>query len=227
MSFRNIFKNLENYSLKLDSYLDVYEKTFSKFRSKRPVILEIGIRGGGGVELLYKYFKGNCDIYGVDIDNRVYQINNTYPGVKIFLGDQADKFFMTDVARKINKPIDIVIDDGGHFMDQQINSFEALFPFVNQNGVYLVEDASTSFQPFFVNGHPQTFINYMLQQCNDVVNSVSLSASEKFSIEFHQDIVIVHKKIKPFFKLISCSKKHGYKEGFHFNEVQSVDPFAK
>ena len=104
MSFRNIFRSLDNYSIKLDSYLDVYEKTFSKFKNKRPVILEIGVRGGGGIELLHKYFKGNCDIYGVDIDNRVYQINNTYSGVKIFLGDQADKFFMIDVAKKINKP---------------------------------------------------------------------------------------------------------------------------
>jgi hypothetical protein len=42
-------------------------------------------------------------------------------------------------------PIDIIIDDGGHTMTQQIASFEALYSHVKNDGIYLCEDTCTSY----------------------------------------------------------------------------------
>ena len=39
--------------------------------------------------------------------------------------------------------MDILIDDGGHKMEQQIVSFEELWPLVKDRDVYLVEDLHT------------------------------------------------------------------------------------
>jgi hypothetical protein len=36
--------------------------------------------------------------------------------------------------------VDVIIDDGGHTTEQQIVTFEELFPILNPGGVYLCED---------------------------------------------------------------------------------------
>ena len=58
--------------------------------------------------------------------------------------------------------VDIVIDDGGHRMQQQITSFEELYPHIQPHGVYLCEDIHTSFWPDFDGGYRRagTFLEY-------------------------------------------------------------------
>ena len=45
---------------------------------------------------------------------------------KIFIGSQTDEKFLTDLKSKIPN-VDILIDDGGHTMKQQITTFNVLF----------------------------------------------------------------------------------------------------
>ena len=40
---------------------------------------------------------------------------------------------------------DIIIDDGGHHMHEQITSFETLFPHLKSGGLYIIEDLHTSY----------------------------------------------------------------------------------
>jgi hypothetical protein len=49
--------------------------------------------------------------------------------------------------------VDILIDDGGHTMKQQIVTFEVLFDHVKQDGVYLVEDLHPSYWKEFGGGY--------------------------------------------------------------------------
>jgi hypothetical protein len=58
--------------------------------------------------------------------------------------------------------IDILIDDGGHTMPQQIATFEELYPHVQPNGVYLCEDIHTSFLTEYGGGYRRegTFLEY-------------------------------------------------------------------
>ena len=59
--------------------------------------------------------------------------------IEIVIGDQEDRAFLAELRERIG-PADIVIDDGGHTMAQQIATFEEMFPAVRNGGVYLVED---------------------------------------------------------------------------------------
>lgn len=193
-TFYDLFHTLEYGSLKIAYTFRTYEELFSRFKGKNPVILEIGVRGGGGIELFYKYFGGQCEIYGVDIEERVTRIQKGFPEVKIFIGDQGDKTFMEDVARQIGKPIDIVLDDGGHFMHQQIYSLEALFPFVNQGGVYVIEDVGTSYQPSFNNQTTPTLVEYLKTRLDETVSDkAEMDWKNIKSIQFYKDVVAIQK----------------------------------
>ena len=189
-TFRDHFQTLEYGSLKNKFTFRAYDELFGRFRGHRPVILEIGVRGGGGTELFYKYFGDECEVFGVDIEERVKRIQKKYPQTPIFIGDQADPEFMKHVAESIGKPIDIVLDDGGHFMHQQIRSFEAIFPFVRNGGVYVIEDVQTSYNDQFNNHTTPTLVEYMKEKADGVI----LGNPENIqSIQFYKDMVAVQK----------------------------------
>jgi len=59
-------------------------------------------------------------------------------------------------------PIDVVIEDGGHTMTQQINTFEEIWPAVRSGGVFLIEDLHTSYWAKYGGGlrREGTFIEY-------------------------------------------------------------------
>lgn len=43
------------------------------------------------------------------------------------------------------QPVDIIIDDGGHTMNQQKISMISLLPLVRSGGLYIIEDLETSY----------------------------------------------------------------------------------
>lgn len=49
--------------------------------------------------------------------------------------------------------VDIFLDDGGHFMDQQMLGMEMMLPHVQPQGVYVCEDINTSWSKQY-NGRP-------------------------------------------------------------------------
>ena len=65
-------------------------------------------------------------------------------GTLVLIGDQADRGFLAELRARLPH-IDIVIDDGGHTMVQQITTFEELYPHIQPSGIYLCEDVHTSY----------------------------------------------------------------------------------
>lgn len=170
-SFRDIFfsSNRELSSDKWHHYLDVYEHHFLRFKSSVPVILEIGVQNGGSIETWYKYFNGRCKIIGVDIQFN-QSLAKKFPEVLLLTGDQGDVEFWKVVLPKLPE-IDIVVDDGGHTMQQQIVTFEALYPKVKANGgVYLCEDVHTSYWPSYGGGlrHAHSFLEYSKRKIDEL-----------------------------------------------------------
>lgn len=106
-----------------------------------------------------EYFGPNAKIFGIDINPHCKKFEDEQ--VRIFVGDQEDRVFLKSLTEKIPK-IDILIDDGGHTMKQQIHTYEELFPYIDKNGVYLCEDLHTSYWPEWGGGHKKggTFIEY-------------------------------------------------------------------
>lgn len=149
-STREIFyNNLTLQSRKWEAYFDIYDRYFAKFVNNTPNVLEIGIAQGGSIEMWYKYFN-NAKLYAVDAFKDVVNIKFPFH-VDITIGDQADMDFWAAYV-KTKPKFDIIIDDGGHDMEQQLNSLISLFPHLASGGVYLIEDVHTSYWPAYSGG---------------------------------------------------------------------------
>src|SRR5258706_4237105 len=131
-------------------YFDIYHNHFCRFRNKPVSILEIGVSHGGSLQMWKNYFGSNAKIYGVDINPKCKELEEDQ--IKIFIGDQSNRDFLKKLREEIGQ-IDIVIDDGGHTMTQQITTFEELFPFIGETGIYLAEDLHTSYWTIYGGGY--------------------------------------------------------------------------
>ena len=182
-------------------YFDVYDRHFSKYRNKDIVILEIGASQGGSLQMWKDYFGDRAKIYGIDVNPNCKEMEEE--NIKIFIGSQSDRKFLREVKKQI-PPIDILIDDGGHTMVQQIVSYEELFDAVKEDGVYLCEDVHTSYWLKYGGGNKRrgTFIEhtknlidslnaYHSQQKSLKVNEFTKSV---FSIHYYDSIVVIEKK---------------------------------
>jgi len=141
-------------------YFDIYHQYFDRFRDRDIVVVEIGVSHGGSLQMWTEYFGPKAKIWGVDIDPRCQAFEG--PGIKVVVGDQGDRDFLRKLAEMVG-PIDILIDDGGHMMDQQIATFEELYSLVKIDGIYFVEDTHTSYWPEDYSGgylKPGTFMEY-------------------------------------------------------------------
>jgi hypothetical protein len=124
------------------NYTTYYEQHFSKFRYKSITLLEIGVYNGASVKMWEQYFP-NAKIYAIDINPEAKQYETDR--IKIFIGDQANINFLTEVVRQVNDQFDIIIDDGGHRMNQQINSLNFLYGHTKPGGFYVIEDLQSSY----------------------------------------------------------------------------------
>ena len=192
-------------------YFEIYERYLNKYKDQNITILEIGVSHGGSLQMWNDYFGKGSQIYGVDINPhcKIFEEAN----VKIFIGSQSDRIFLRELKNAIPR-LDILIDDGGHMMDQQKITFEELFDHVKDDGIYICEDLHTSYWLSHGGGYRRrgTFIEFSKnlidylhgwhsRQKNFKANKYSKSI---FGLHFHDSILVIEKRniIKPF-----CSKR--------------------
>lgn len=183
-------------------YLDIYHRHFGAFRGRSPVVVEIGVYHGGSLEMWRHYFGRGARIVGIDIDPRTEAFAGE--GVDVLIGDQADRGFLAEVRRRYPH-VDVVIDDGGHTMTQQITTFEELYPHVQPNGVYLCEDVHSSYLAEFGGGYGKdgTFIQHA-KALVDRLHAWYSKEPERFQVDeltrstyalhFYDSIVAVEKR---------------------------------
>jgi len=138
-SLNEIYKNYMDYihwgdKGTVHTYIDEYEHLLKEYRDGSTV-LEIGIARGHSMEMWCDYFT-NSTIIGVDI------VNNNIPE------DTRYKAIFCDAASPEIIPyikdykLDVIIDDGSHHPQDQINSFNILKDYMSPNGIYIIEDVS-------------------------------------------------------------------------------------
>ena len=140
-------------------YFDIYDRHFRDHRGRPVTVVEFGVYHGGSLQMWKKYFGRRARIIGVDIDPRTLTL--VEPQIEVIVGDQDDRDFLKRLREQIG-PIDIVIDDGGHRMTQQIATFEEMWPGITTGGVFLAEDVHTSYWHEYGGGYlkPDTFVEY-------------------------------------------------------------------
>ena len=199
-----IFKNNNNRLIsKWMHYFEIYDRHFNKYRNQEVVILEIGVSQGGSLQMWKEYFGPKAKIYGIDLEPRCKELEEE--NIEIFIGSQSDRKFLRDVKKSI-PPIDILIDDGGHTMKQQIASFEELFDHIKEDGIYLCEDMHTSYWLSYGGGHKRrnTFIEYSKnfidylnawhsKQRSLKVNKFTHTAK---SLHYYDSVLVIEKSIR-------------------------------
>jgi cephalosporin hydroxylase len=195
------YSNRKNIVHKWAHYLDIYHQHFNRFVGTECVVVEIGVSQGGSLQMWKNYFGEKAIIYGLDINPYCKEFEEE--NIHICIGSQSDRKFLKDLKSKIPK-IDILIDDGGHTMEQQITSFEELFDHVKEDGVYLCEDLHTSYWEEFGGGlnKPTTFIEFskrLIDQLNawHIRNDelpVSDFTRSSNSLHFYDSVLVIEKK---------------------------------
>lgn len=132
----------ENFGPRL-FFTPIYEMFFSSMRNRTLCILEIGIGGGQSLPMWRQYFP-KSQIHALDIERYG---DPQLPGVTLHQVDQTDRDQLRSVGADFG-PFDIIIDDGGHMMEQQQVSLGTLFSYIQPGGYYFIEDLHTSFWPF-------------------------------------------------------------------------------
>ncbi|MFO0058563.1 MAG: class I SAM-dependent methyltransferase, partial [Cyanobacteriota bacterium] len=124
-----------------------YQQHFSAWRRKKFNLLEIGIGGydkpsdGGQSLRMWKAFFPYANIYGLDIYVKSYHDEDR---IKTYIGSQTDEDLLKQIVKEAGG-FDIIIDDGSHLNEHIISTFKILFPLLNSDGIYAIEDLQTSY----------------------------------------------------------------------------------
>jgi hypothetical protein len=129
---------------KQQSYTQVYDRLLAAHRDAPLRLLEIGLYNGGSLRMWREYLP-NATLHGIDIDERTLAYQDEIPNTQVRLVDQGDVGALRAFVAELGGGYDFIVDDGGHFMEQQIVSFEVLFGQVTAGGVYVIEDLGTSY----------------------------------------------------------------------------------
>jgi hypothetical protein len=148
------------------SFTEVYEDYFTKYNN--PKILEIGVYNGASMETYNEYFNYECTITGIDNGEQLGYAS-THPNISIVIADQSRP---EELASRVGDAFDIIVDDGSHFVEHQINCFEALKHKVKKGGIYIIEDLHACYHPFYnPNGVTHT-VDYLLDLKKNLPSSI-------------------------------------------------------
>ena len=189
-------------------YFPIYEQWFSPYRGKKIVFVEIGVQNGGSIQMWRDYFGKDAKIVGIDINAACKQFEDADNNIFVEIGSQDDPEFWHLFREKYPR-VDILLDDGGHKMNQQITTFREMFPHIKDGGLYLCEDCHTSYwnKKDFPGGlkKPNTFVEFtknLIDELNAFHTGDELKPTYNTlnmgGIHFYDSIVVVEKKQVPF-----------------------------
>jgi len=182
-------------------YTKWYDFYFSSIRNDCLNILEIGVLRGESLNMWRKYFN-NSTIYGIEKNKNYITNKKIFDEFKIFIGDQTDNHFLNKVCNKVPIGFDIIIDDGSHITNDQVETFEYLFDKLNPGGIYVIEDLHTSYNGKFQKEPKISAVNYL----KDKIDNINYQGRFKFNNFEH--LVRESENISKYERLISGMSFH-------------------
>lgn len=174
------------------NYTEIYSYYFASIKDRPLKFLEIGIFEGAGAHFWEEYFK-NAELNFIDITfNRV---KYSSPRCHYYLADQAKPDQLIDVLKTIGGgQFDIIIDDGGHTMVQQITSFKTLFPYLKSRGLYVIEDLHTSYWPIY-GGSRTKSSDTAIEFLKDLIDEVNFVGSTTPNASHRKDLTPIRQEL--------------------------------
>ena len=127
------------------SYVISYSIALSEFTKERPNVLEIGCQAGGGL-LFWKELLQPKILCGIDIELAIpdHIATALYGGLKfqqfhMLIDDAYDANIIDRVMRIFPDGIDVLSEDGDHWVGNQIKTVELYYPLMNSGGVIMIE----------------------------------------------------------------------------------------
>ena len=138
-----------------NGYSHLYSMLFDNMKHDELNVLEVGIgtmvpnacssmKGympdsyipGASIRAWGEYFP-NSNIYGVDIQpDTQFEEGN----IKTYLCSSVDKAAVDSMMKELNIKFDIIVDDGWHLDTAQTATLSNFFPYLKDDGIYVIED---------------------------------------------------------------------------------------
>ncbi len=191
-------------------YLPFYEQEFLKLKNKKITLLEIGIKkrasgvkGCESIAMWREYFPF-ARIIGLDIIDvtKVPQIKNT----ELYQCDCGNIDAIQSIMNNNKIYPDIIIDDGGHTPKLHQKSLSALFPYLKNNGIYVIEDLQTCFSSndkweVTKENNTISYLDSIINKqepksiyLNDLENQYILENIENIQYQVNKKICFIYKK---------------------------------
>lgn len=157
-------------SSKAHGYLKFYDRFVREIRVSADKVLEIGVLNGQSLQMWGTYFT-NATIVGLDINPETLKYSKGR--LKVIMADQSRSADLEAVAEE-HGPFDLIVDDGSHIWEHQMNSFTSLFESVKSGGFYIIEDLQVCFPEIvgyehYRQGRDFSMVNFLEKLSNYVV----------------------------------------------------------
>ena len=185
----------------------MYEHRLAPLRDQKIKMLEIGLGcdmgyGPGASYYTWLEYFPHVDLYYIEYDAEcAHKWANSTDKATIFTGDQADTEFLTEFMLTVGGNFDVIIDDGGHTMNQQRASLKTLWPAIKPGGIYFIEDLATSYIAKYGGGAigSDTMMNDLKIMLDDINRAPEVPitfpkvSNQVVSFEFTQEVVALTK----------------------------------
>ncbi len=156
-SYSEAFFELNNKSSKLNKYLPLYDQIIQDIKKPDPVIMELGIASGGGLEIWSKIYP-NSRLIGVDLGNHVEDLSLEFQFHKLNLQNQSD---WNELITMYPQTVDLLIDDSGHTNIEQLSTIFYGINLMTNGGWIVIEDLGCSFLKEFGNPSPFSILSFL------------------------------------------------------------------
>jgi hypothetical protein len=169
-------------------YMGFYQEYFDPIRYQIKNLLEIGVWNGSSIKVWLDYFP-NAHIYGID---NVFKSNVfKHDRFSYIIGDATNHEVIDTFQSNF---FDVVIDDGSHFVSDQLKSLKGYWSKLKINGCFIMEDLHTSFINHYVDTKPTTY-NFLFDEVKiEDLELNSIKKSIKLCKLFHNNEVITRSK---------------------------------
>lgn len=90
----------------------------------------------------FREWAPHARLYGMDVEKRLLFQEER---IHTYWADQFDEATISEAAKNIKEPLDLIIDDGLHRPWTNLNTLHALLPLLKDGGHYVIEDIESRF----------------------------------------------------------------------------------
>lgn len=173
------------------NYTAVYDAFFHNMRYEKLKFLEIGFYQGSSARMWRDYFI-NAELHFIDIHEKWFTTygQDLQTTCTFHVVDQSSAYLLQQFITKEGGYFNIIIDDGGHTMEQQITSFIVLFPHLTSGGIYVIEDLHSSYHTSWGGAgdwdHPNADGNTTIRFLQKLIDDLNYISSRTLCADIHK-----------------------------------------